>query len=190
MKDFEAASESSSLPRSAVLAVDAAEGWLMLGRPDEACGELRTVEGAFYCHPKVVAMWWQVCATARRWEEAWLVAKAYCRVAPGRPEAWICQANALRECVGLKAAKDLLVSMVGRFPKDPVLPYNLACYSCQLGQLRQSCTWLLKAFKIERSPELKLLALLDPDLEPLWDRIAGLSRLTVRDKGVTVRTRS
>jgi hypothetical protein len=45
--------------------------------------------------------------------------------------------------------------------------YNLACYSCQLGDIEQAKMRVGKA--IELDPKFKLLALDDADLEPLWD---------------------
>jgi hypothetical protein len=46
--------------------------------------------------------------------------------------------------------------------------YNLACYECQLGRLELAKEWLEKAFKLGDAKKMKLAALDDPDLEPLW----------------------
>lgn len=159
------------LPRVEAARLQAAEGWLTLGLPSEACRELWKIRPGFLYHPQVLGAWWQVYAAARWWEAAWIISKAFCQAAPHRPESWICQANALRYCKGLKAARTLLLSMVERFPEEPVLSYNLACYTCQLGRLGESGKWLLRAFEIENSAELKVMALMDHDLEPLWNKI-------------------
>lgn len=46
--------------------------------------------------------------------------------------------------------------------------YNLACYCAQLERLNEARQWLKQAFDIGDAKKLKLMALDDPDLEPLW----------------------
>ncbi len=60
------------------------------------------------------------------------------------------------------------------FPDDPIRRYNLACYECQLGRLEQAKNWLGKAFELGDGRKLKLMALDDPDLEPLWKNIGEI----------------
>ena len=50
------------------------------------------------------------------------------------------------------------------------MPYNLACYECQLGRLEQAKHRLEKAFKLGEGEGMRLAALDDPDLQPLWKR--------------------
>lgn len=160
------------LPRKQVMAVDAAEGWLMLGNPSAAAEDLEKVSDDYYYHPRVLAVRWQIYAASKCWEAAWIVSAALCEIAPDYAPGWICQANALREYKGLRGAKKLLLSVVHRFPNDAVIPYNIACFACQLGQISDACKWLLRAFDLEKNVELKVMALCDPDLDPLWQRIA------------------
>jgi hypothetical protein len=49
-----------------------------------------------------------------------------------------------------------------------LIPYNLACYAAQLGDLVAAGDWLAQAFKLGNAKEIKLQALEDPDLAPLW----------------------
>jgi predicted Zn-dependent protease len=151
--------------------MSAAEGWLMLGNPHEANQELEQVSSENRYHPLVLAARWQVYAMAGWWEAALVVSKALCSIAPDRSYSWICQANALRSFHGFTEARKLLMSVVGKFPDDPIIAYNLACFSCQLGLLNDACTWLLRAFQHENSTQLKVMALVDPDLGPLWEKI-------------------
>ena len=51
--------------------------------------------------------------------------------------------------------------------------YNLSCYECQLGRLEQAKHWLEKSFELGDVKAMKLAALDDPDLEPLWKQIGG-----------------
>lgn len=151
--------------------VDAAEGWLMLGNPIEAHHELDGITGEAASHPAVLAMRWQVYAAANRWEAACVVSRTLCEFAPRSSQAWICHANTLRNYQGVFEAWTTLLGVVKDFPEDAVIRYNLACYAAQLNLLEESCAWLVQAFEREQSIELKVAAVCDPDLQPLWDRI-------------------
>jgi len=50
--------------------------------------------------------------------------------------------------------------------------YNLACYECLLGHLQEAMSWFQAACEIGDGNKLKLMALEDPDLEPLWKDIS------------------
>jgi hypothetical protein len=52
-----------------------------------------------------------------------------------------------------------------------VIPYNLACYACQLGDLDDARRWLERAVALRSRADLRRLALNDHDLQPLWDEI-------------------
>jgi predicted Zn-dependent protease len=156
--------------------LDAAEGWLMLGNPTEAHEELERITGDNAYHPAVLSMRWQVYAAARWWEAAFVVSKALCELAPHSSDTWICQANTLRNYKGVIDAWSLLLSVVNKFPNDAIIRYNLACYASQMGLLEEACAWLVQSFEREESVQLKLAAVYDPDLQPLWEKI-GRHRL-------------
>ena len=52
--------------------------------------------------------------------------------------------------------------------------YNLACYECQLGNMKESKAWLKKTIELADKKEVKLMALNDKDLEPLWKVIGEI----------------
>jgi len=60
-----------------------------------------------------------------------------------------------------------LLPVVDKFPDQYIIRYNLACYACQLGNLKEARDWLKKAIDMADTKEVKLMALNDPDLEPL-----------------------
>jgi len=151
--------------------LEAAEGWLMLGNPQEAHEELEQVEAENAHHPGVLAMRWQVYAAAQWWEAAYVVSKALTDLAPESPAAWICHANTVRNYKGVMEAWHTLLGIAGKFPKDAVIRYNLACYAAQLCLMEESCGWLIQAFDLEDATQLKIAAIYDPDLQPLWDKI-------------------
>jgi hypothetical protein len=56
-----------------------------------------------------------------------------------------------------------------KFPKEAAIPYNLACYYCQLGEIEKTKHYLKKAFEIDLS--WRKAALEDEDLRSLWDSL-------------------
>jgi hypothetical protein len=55
-----------------------------------------------------------------------------------------------------------------KFPSEWVIPYNLACYAAQLGDLIAVRDWLAQSFKLaDDQKRAKLEALEAPDLAPL-----------------------
>jgi Flp pilus assembly protein TadD len=62
----------------------------------------------------------------------------------------------------------VLLPVARKFPTEPTIPYNLACYTAQLGDLVAARDWLAQAFRLGNAKEIKVQALEDPDLAPLW----------------------
>ena len=73
----------------------------------------------------------------------------------------------------MEKAWDALLPAAEKFPKEPVIPYNLACYACQLQKLEDARSWLKRAIEIGGKERMKEMALEDPDLQPLWKEIQG-----------------
>lgn len=69
-------------------------------------------------------------------------------------------------------AKELSLTLVPRFPKDWSIPYNLACYCAQLGQIEEAERWFKAAMALDVNT-VKRVGIDDPDLEPLWLGIKG-----------------
>jgi len=61
-----------------------------------------------------------------------------------------------------------------RFPKPWLVPYDLACYKAQLGRIEEAEKWFKPAMALNEK-EGKLIAIDDPDLEPLWKGMEGTS---------------
>ena len=53
---------------------------------------------------------------------------------------------------------------------DATIQFNLVCYEAQMGDLSQAKVNLEAATRVE--PRFRLLALEDPDLEPIWSSLA------------------
>jgi len=156
--------------------VSAAEGWLGLGNWREAAEELKNVSPDLASHPDVLEVRYEILAKAGQWELAAETASTWIRKAPEEGGAWIKQAYAVRRKPGggITLAKDILTVAQQRFPREPLIAYNLACYECQLGNLPQARDWLRQAFKLGNVRHLKQMSAQDADLEPLRSEIAQL----------------
>ena len=64
---------------------------------------------------------------------------------------------------------EILLDAEAKFPREAAIPYNLACYYCQLGEIEKAKRYLKKAFEIDLN--WRVVALEDDDLKPLWDSI-------------------
>lgn len=154
--------------------VNAALGWLDLHRASDARGELQQVSTANACDPEVLEVWWRIHAAERNWGEALRVAEMELMTAPDRMSGWVDRSYSLHELRRTGEAHEALLPAVKKFPRASLIPYNLACYACQLGNRQEACRWLHEAIARADKAEIKRLALNDPDLAALRDQIEQL----------------
>ncbi len=155
--------------------LNAALGWLGLDAPADARAELDAIAPAQQRHPAVLETRWLLCAHEKNWRNALKVAELELKFAPEDSSGWLHRAYALRRVNhdGLPQAWDALLPAAEKFPKEPVIAYNLSCYACQLNQLADARKWLHRAVKIGGQEEIQKMALADDDLKPLWPEIAA-----------------
>jgi tetratricopeptide (TPR) repeat protein len=155
--------------------LSAAEGWVGLGNLVEAAAELDQIPVEFQNLPSVLQVRWAINAAKGDWSAALSTARTLAQTAPGLSAGWLHQAYALRRLAGggLTAAWDALFPALEMFPGDLLIPYNLACYACQLGRLDEARALLERALKTDRKA-VKQIALADSDLKPLWPEIRKL----------------
>jgi tetratricopeptide (TPR) repeat protein len=154
----------------------AASGWLGLGCPEDALSELDHLSPGNRHHPDTLELRWLIHADLKDWTAALAAATELVETAPARPAGWLHRAYAMRRVStgGLQQAWDLLLPAFEKFPGESVIPYNLACYACQLGQLEESRKWLKLAVRAGKREAVKSMALKDEDLRTLWDEIREL----------------
>jgi tetratricopeptide (TPR) repeat protein len=152
---------------------DAAVGWLMLGNPREAEAEFCRIDPERQRDPDLLEFKWGIHAAARDWQKAAATARLLQEMDPHRAFGWIHLAYSLRRVHdgGLAKAWDILRPAHDLFPKEALISYNLACYAAQLGQLDQAWDWLGKACATWGSDKTRTMALEDPDLAPLRERV-------------------
>jgi hypothetical protein len=90
---------------------------------------------------------------------------------PDNPAGWINQSYCLHELKRTQDAWDRLVPAAERFPLVATVPYNLACYACQLGRPTLAMEWLGKAARLMGKKMLLKMAATDSDLDPVRDQI-------------------
>jgi hypothetical protein len=127
----------------------------------------------FQEHSDVLEIKWHVLARRKSWNACVDVAHALIRVVPERASGWIHLSFALHELKLTEDAYTNLTGMLNNFPDEPVIPYNLACYCCQMGRLNEAKRWLQSTFKLKRGARMVNKALEDPDLKPLWGFLKG-----------------
>jgi predicted Zn-dependent protease len=156
------------------LHLQAAEGWLELGNHIEANEELERIRPSMRAHPFVLRVRWGIYAQAKRWDMAVEIGRAMSEMLPTNSWGFIQWAFSLHELKRTQEAKCVLLPIADKFQDDATIQYNLACYCCQLGELKESWLWLTRAIDQSGAKDIRLMALDDPDLEPLWNRIAEI----------------
>ena len=152
----------------------AAHGWLELGRPREAGEELDRISAGNFFQSDVLEARWNIAVENNDWHAALQIARDLIDVDPDRASGWIDQSYCLHELKRTQEAWERLLPAAGKFSKASIIPYNLACYACQLGRLEPAQEWLAKAMALGDATQVKAMALNDADLQPLWSVIEKL----------------
>lgn len=156
--------------------LSAAIGWLELGNLAEAKTELAQIQPEQQRHPDVLEVRWAIAQTEGDWAAGLEAARALVEAAPDQASGWLHRAYALRRVAagGLQPAWDALLPAAEKFPDEPTIPYNLACYATQMQDLEQARQWLQRAIAAGGKELIQEMALQDDDLAPLWAEIRQL----------------
>jgi tetratricopeptide (TPR) repeat protein len=147
----------------------AAVGYVELGMFQEANDQLENIDPFNRAAPEVLAVRIAVYHGLKKWELMQQVAKRVAEYQPDDVQWTISLAYATRRADSIQAAKKILLNAEPKFPKDQNIKYNLACYFCQTGDIKTAKTYLKKAFEIDLN--LRIAALEDEDLKPLWESL-------------------
>jgi tetratricopeptide (TPR) repeat protein len=161
----------NELSLSDIRHLEAARGWLGLKNWREASAEIANIPSALHVHPDVLQVRWAIHAAAKEWELAAQVAESFRQAKPGSPFGFVHLAYSLHEMKRTKEAQEVLLLVLDKFRDEFIIRYNLACYACQLGDSEGAWKWLEKSMALTDPSEVKQMALSDPDLEPLRQRI-------------------
>ena len=147
----------------------------MLGNTALALAELDRVSAEHRGDPGVLEMECEIRNAAQDWPGAFAVAERLVQADPEHVRGWILRAYAARRIPGggLELSQSLLQPALERFPKEFLVPYNLACYAAQLGQVDRAWELLQQALRLGGRSTVLRLAWSDPDLEMMRDRLRG-----------------
>ena len=132
--------------------------------------ELENIDPEVRHLPEVLVVRLSVYHALKKWELMQTVARKLALYDPENPQWTISWAYATRRADSIQAAKRILLEVVEQHPNVALMHYNLACYECQLGELEVAKARLQHALKLD--PGMRLMALDDEDLKPLWNQIA------------------
>ena len=153
----------------------AAQGWLELGNQTEAFKELRRISPEFSGHPEVVQARWRLYIEIKGEKGTQVIADIISELDLSDVLNRVTKTRNSRPPA--RRTAPLMETVLGsvKLPLLFAVPYNLACYACQLGNLKEAWEWLQVAVELCDLTEIRSLALNDPDLEPLWERLKELS---------------
>jgi tetratricopeptide (TPR) repeat protein len=150
-----------------------AKGYLALGLLPEAAEELAAIGPDDRQTADVLEVRTALHMETKQWALAAALAARLTTVRPGDPQSWISWAFATRRYKGIAAAEPILIEAEQRFGHScALIHYNLACYRCQSGDLKEAARRLGVALRLD--PNWRSIALGDTDLEPLWPQIRQL----------------
>lgn len=159
---------SSEFSNADKLHLQAAQGWLELGDWESANEELEEIQPQLRAHPEVLKVRIQVYVEAEQWDHVVEITQTLASELPRDSFGHVHLAEALHKLGQTEEAWRTLVRVAHRFPKEWIVPYNLARYAAKLGSLVEARELLADAFAVGDAKALKLQALDEPDLEPLW----------------------
>ena len=133
---------------------------------EDANAQLDYVDPFNRALPEVLRVRAAVYHRTANWDDLRSVALKLTRLEPANVQWPLSLAYATRRTASIEFARDILLAAKEQLPSEPVIPFNLACYYCQLGDLDAAKDYLKQAFAID--PSWRLTALDDEDLEPLW----------------------
>jgi len=162
------------MTQSDIKLLEAAEGWIGLGKWQEANEELECISPEMRSHPDVLDVRWQVYAFSEKWEMALEIASSLCAKTPDYPHGPVRLAFTLEHLNLTEEARDVLLVVVSKFPDTYPIHYSLARLFCKLGKLSEAKKWLKQAFKIADGTELQEIARQDGDLEPIWRKFGEI----------------
>ena len=154
--------------------LQAAYGFIGAGNLPAARAELDALTPGARHHPGVLTAQLSLAERARDWDVCVVLADELIAALPDNPIYWVQRSQYLRDLGRVPEAWDRLLPGAEKFPVFWMIPYNLACYACRLGNLDEARHRFNAALQLVDADAIKTKAIAEPDLEPLWPEIRGL----------------
>jgi predicted Zn-dependent protease len=151
--------------------VTAAEGFLELGLPSDACEELNKLSPEDRQRAEVLRMRFHISSSIGDWQLAKAVATRLVDAYPDNPKHWLSLAAAANHTVGKTEAEEVLQQATTAHSKDAGILYALAGCASIAGRIDAAYTFLEEALRIE--PSFRQQAITDPAMKPVWDHLAS-----------------
>jgi tetratricopeptide (TPR) repeat protein len=148
---------------------EAAVGYVELGMFQDANDQLENIDPFNRAAPEVLAVRLVIYRGLKKWELMQQIAKRLRQFEPDNVQWTTSLAYATRRAYSIDMAMEILLNAEAKFPTEGAIPYNLACYYCQLGEMETAKRYLKKAFEIDLN--WRKAALDDEDLKPFWDSL-------------------
>jgi tetratricopeptide (TPR) repeat protein len=148
-------------------ALQAADGYLYLGMPDEALQELGTIGSEDAGDAAVLLARIRVLLHLKNWGEAEKLSNAAAETHPNEDEFTVQRAFALHQMQKGEQAIEVLLAAPEWIRRTGILHYNLACYEARLGDLSTARQCIKAAIQLNSA--MKKNARVDPDLQALWN---------------------
>jgi len=147
--------------------LSAAEGWLELGNHKEALNELKEIDPQLNTHPDVLEIHLRVSEMMEDWNSCVDIANTLTKSMPEKLSYWIRRSYALHKLKRTQEAYDQLKPSLDSFEGEWLPLYNLACYTCMLGNVNDARKLIEKAIELGGNA-VRLRALDDDDLVRVW----------------------
>jgi Flp pilus assembly protein TadD len=148
-------------------ALQAADGYLFLGLPNEALEELVNVPNEDSKQAMVLLARTRVLLHLKRWNEAAKLAADGATSHPDHEEFTVQRAFALHQLRQGEEAMNVILQAPEWIRQTGIIHYNLACYEAQLGDPRTARQCIKVACQMNKA--MKKNAVIDPDLRGLWN---------------------
>ena len=151
-----------------------AYGCIGSGNQLAALAELSKIAPEYRDHPAVLVTRLSLCEGAKEWATCLKLVETLLVQLPDNPIHWIQRSQYLRELGRVPEAWDQLLPAAEKFPAFWMVPYQLACFACRLGNVAAARDRLNAALELVDADSIKTRALAEPDLQPLWPEIEML----------------
>ena len=139
---------------------------------DDAALALEEIEPKDKTRTEVLGARVVLYIAAKKWDMAAAVASHLVKVEPENEAWWINLAYSVRRSESIEQAEAILLRARVIHPKVAMIAFNLACYASVTGRIEDAKERLRMAIDLDKG--VRILALDDEDLRPLWDWISGL----------------
>lgn len=149
--------------------VEAALGYIQLGMFEEANDEIEQLPLEEKTSPGVLQLRAAIYSETKSWHLLREVAGFLVDSIPWDSQHWIWLAYATRRTTDISAAEVILLRALELHRGEAMIYFNLACYAAQTGRIGEGKERLQEAIRLE--PDVRTVALDDPDLLPLWEAL-------------------